>query len=147
MDEAPRIHVASFADLRPRELYGILRVRSDVFIVEQACAYADIDGDDSEPGAQQLWIETDGDVVSTVRVLRTAGGGSIIGRVATRATHRGRGYASLLMRRALQLAQRPVVLKAQAYLAPWYGGFGFAVCGAEFMEDGIAHVPMRLDVR
>src|SRR5581483_6480779 len=56
------IRVASFGELGPSDLYAILHVRSDVFIVEQACAYDDIDGRDTEPGTTHLWIQHDGAV-------------------------------------------------------------------------------------
>jgi ElaA protein len=67
-----------------------------------------------------------------------------IGRVATAATARREGLATLLVRRALELAgDRDAVLDAQSPLAGWYAGFGFTVAGEEFVEDGIPHVPMR----
>ena len=56
-------------DLEPTTLYKILKLRVDVFVVEQACAYPELDGHDLDPGARQLWIERSGDVVATLRVL------------------------------------------------------------------------------
>jgi ElaA protein len=138
------IHDAAFDDLRPRTLYEVLALRSDVFVVEQDCPYLDPDGRDLEPGARQLWVEQDGAVVATLRLLvndRTAR----IGRVATARSARGQGLAGRLMMRALQLAgDREVVLGAQAYLEQWYGGFGFVRDGDDYVEDGIPHLPMRL---
>ena len=64
---------------------------------------------------------------------------------STRPDHRNRGYASSLMRRAVELAEPPIWLKAQEYLRDWYASFGFEVSGESWMEDGIPHVPMRLD--
>ena len=144
----PTYHRAPVAQLDPRTLYGILRVRVDVFVVEQDAPYADLDGRDLEPGAELLWAADGADVVATLRVLRDPDGALRIGRVATAARARGHGVASELMRRALARcveldARAPVVLDAQAHLADWYGRFGFLVAGVAFAEDGIPHVPMR----
>lgn len=134
---------AQAADLDIATLYKILKLRVDVFVVEQACAYPELDGRDLEPGARQLWVERSGDVVATLRIL-DEGADLRIGRVATAADARSAGLAGRLMQHALTLAgDRSVVLDAQSYLARWYEGFGFVRDGDEFVEDGIAHVPMR----
>ena len=147
MPSPPEVHAARFQELSPATLYGILRLRSDVFVVEQNCVYADMDGLDLEPTTQHLWIEDGrGSVVAAVRILDDSSERSI-GRVATRADHRNRGLASALMRRAVELAEPPIWLKAQEYLRDWYASFGFEVCGESWVEDGIPHVPMRLEVR
>lgn len=115
-----------------------------MFIVEQQCVYADIDGRDAEPGTVHVWIEEHQAVVSTLRVLDDGDGVHRIGRVATAPSHRNRGLAAALMNAAIDLAGPPIVLSAQAYLAAWYAGFGFREIGAGWIEDGIEHVPMRL---
>jgi ElaA protein len=132
------------AALDPVTLYWILALRAEVFVVEQDCVYADLDGRDLEPDARQLWIEQDGAVVATLRLLRDPDGRMRIGRVATAASARGSGLAAALMHRALELAaDREIVLGAQAYLVDWYARFGFVRDGADYVEDGIPHVPMR----
>ena len=132
-------------DLDARTLYGILALRAAVFVVEQDCAYLDPDGRDLEPDARQLWIETDGAVVATLRLLRERDGSARIGRVATAAGARGAGLAELLMRRALELAPGgDVLLGAQTYLQRWYARLGFVRDGEDYVEDGIPHLPMRL---
>jgi ElaA protein len=137
------VRLSAAADLDPVTLYRILALRSDVFVVEQDCAYLDPDGRDLEPEALQLWIERDGNVLATLRLLLDDPGTVRIGRVATARAARGGGLAALLMRRALELAgERTVVLGAQAYLAEWYARFGFVRDGADYLEDGILHVPM-----
>lgn len=138
----PQIHAALLRELTSLQLHGILRLRSDVFVVEQQCAYADIDGRDADPDTQHLWIEEDGDVVATLRILHA--GVPQIGRIVTRADRRGVGLASELLRTALTHVSRPVELKAQARLDSWYESFGFLRCSDEWMEDGIPHVRMRL---
>lgn len=136
---------AATADLDARTLYGILALRSAVFVVEQDCVYLDPDGRDLEPEARQLWIERDGSVVATLRMLRNPDGAVRIGRVATATGARRGGLAEALMRRALELVpDGEVVLGAQAYLEDWYGKFGFVRDGADYDEDGIPHLPMRL---
>ncbi len=131
-------------ELDAATFYRILALRTDVFVVEQHCPYPELDGRDLEPDARQLWVERDGRVVATLRLLRDPDGAARIGRVATRADVRGDGLAGELMRRALELAgAAPVVLDAQSHLAGWYARFGFVVTGPDYLDDGIAHVPMR----
>ena len=140
------VHVARFAELTPDTLYGILRLRSDVFVVEQECAYPDIDGRDLEPDAWHLWIEADGEVVAYLRVLEGPPDGALrIGRVVTSPTARGQGLAAALVHKALAETMGPVVLDAQSYLVEWYQGLGFTVIGDEYLDDGIPHTPMKLE--
>ncbi|MDO9353648.1 MAG: GNAT family N-acetyltransferase [Solirubrobacteraceae bacterium] len=146
-DAGPVLHAARFDDLTPRQLYAILRLRAEVFVVEQDCAYTDMDGRDAEPEAIQLWHEEDGVVVSTARLLTETVDGVVtgrIGRIATLPSARGRGLAGAMIRHGLEhFAGRPVVLGAQSQLEAYYGGFGFVRCGDPYDEDGIPHIPMR----
>jgi ElaA protein len=138
------VHDAPLAELDPATLYRILQLRTDVFVVEQDCAYPELDGRDLEPDARQLWIERAGVVLATLRLLSDPDDVARIGRVATRADARGEGLAATLMTRALELGgPRAVVLEAQSQLTGWYARFGFAADGPEYLEDGIPHVPMR----
>jgi ElaA protein len=137
------VHDVALAEIDPGTLYRILRLRSEVFVIEQNCVYLDQDGRDSEPSARQLWIERDGEVVATLRLLVDEGGVRRIGRVATAASARGAGLGAALMHRALELCDgAPIVLDAQSYLVDWYRAFGFEPSGPEYVEDGIPHVPM-----
>ncbi len=123
-------------------LHEILRLRQDVFVVEQECAYADIDGRDLEPGTVQFWAGQ-GSVDATVRLLREADGSERIGRVATAAAARGQGLAGRLIEAAIAEARSPVIrIGAQAQLEEWYGRFGFVRSGEDYLEDRIPHVPM-----
>ncbi|QKE85860.1 GNAT family N-acetyltransferase [Arthrobacter sp. NEB 688] len=122
-----------------------MRLRQDVFVLEQECLYPDLDGRDLEPGAVQWWAESEtGGVVATLRVLDDGGGVLRVGRVATSASARGAGVARELVLAVLAATRGPVVLDAQSHLEHWYAGLGFGRDGAEFVEDGIPHVPMRL---
>lgn len=140
------VHCAPVRSLDVETLYRIMQLRVDVFVVEQTCAYPELDGRDLEPDARLLWAtdEDSSTVLATARVLEEPDGSARIGRVATTPAQRGRGWGTRLMRAALsELAGRPVVLDSQTDKRSWYQQFGFIVDGEEFFEDGIAHVPMR----
>jgi len=141
------LHRSPLAEIAPATLYRILWLRVRVFVVEQAAAYPELDGRDLESETELLWIEEDGEVLATLRVLRDEGA-MRIGRVATDASARGRGLAADLMRAAVErCAERapglPIDLDAQLQLEGWYARFGFVVTGESYLEDDIPHVPMR----
>ena len=141
---APIVRSAAFADLSPPLLYALLRLRTDVFVVEQRCPYPELDGRDTEPDARHWWVEEEGRLVACLRVLREDDGSTRLGRVVTAPDARGRGRAAALVRAALVDAPRPVVIDAQAHLVDWYRSLGFEVTGELFVEDGIDHLPMQL---
>ncbi|WP_346619149.1 GNAT family N-acetyltransferase [Blastococcus montanus] len=139
----PRLRRARFADLTPFEVYGLCRLRVDVFVVEQECPYPELDGRDVEPATEHLWFEAGGEVLATIRVLDD-GATRAIGRVATAAHARGRGLAARLIEEGIgRCGGAPITLGAQAHLEPWYERFGFRRSGPGYVEDGIPHVPMR----
>ena len=127
-------------------MHAILRLRSEVFVVEQACAYLDPDGRDVEPGCQHVWITDDADggaVIATARVLVEPDGRRRIGRVCATPSVRGRGIGEELMRAALACCgDAAVVIDAQSHLADWYARLGFVPTGHTFLEDGIDHTEM-----
>ncbi|MBU2662387.1 GNAT family N-acetyltransferase [Actinoplanes bogorensis] len=136
------LRTATFRDLETTTLYAILRLRSDVFVVEQECVYADLDGRDDEPGTRHLWFTRDGEIRAYVRILDD-GDTLRIGRVVTAKSARGAGLAARLMDEALTIVgDRPSVLDAQAYLVDFYAKFGYQQTGPEYIEDGIPHIPM-----
>ncbi|MEH1130086.1 GNAT family N-acetyltransferase [Micromonospora sp. CPCC 206061] len=136
-------HVAAFADLDGGTLYALLKLRVDVFVVEQKCAYPELDGRDTEPGTRHVWLETGGAPVAYLRVLDEPGGGARIGRVVVAAAQRGTGLASRLMAAAMkEVGDRDAVLDAQTEATLLYERFGFKATGPEFVEDGIPHIPM-----
>ncbi len=136
----------SFVDLDPRAAYAIWTLRQRVFVVEQQCPYPDLDGRDVEPGTRHVILDEPGArsrLLGYARVLDD-GDGWRIGRMVLAPEARGRGLADVVMRAAIEVcAGRDVVLDAQSPLAAWYGTLGFVVDGPEFLEDDIAHVPMR----
>jgi ElaA protein len=138
------ITAGPFTALDAPTAYAVWRLRQDVFVVEQACPYLDLDGRDDEPGTRHVLLRDDDELLGYARVLDD---GDVwrIGRVVLARDARGRGLADPLMDTALVVAKdRDVVLDAQSPLAGWYGSFGFEVDGAEFLDDGIPHLPMRL---
>jgi ElaA protein len=141
------IHRARFDDLTPRDLYDILRLRSEIFVVEQDCVFLEPDGRDAEPGAEHLWARDEHGIAVALRILDEGDGVWSIGRVVARRDVRGTRAATDLMDAAIEVLDErgweTLRIKAQSYLEPWYARFGFAVSGPEFVEDGIPHVPME----
>ncbi|MFM9034516.1 MAG: GNAT family N-acetyltransferase [Mycobacterium sp.] len=135
------------AELDAAVLHALLELRVGVFVVEQACPYQEVDGRDLEPQTRHFWLEgAGGEVISTLRLMTDSPGVSSplrIGRVCTRAGHRGRGHSGRLLQAALaEVGQRPCRISAQTYLSGMYARHGFVADGEEFVEDGIPHVPM-----
>ena len=126
-------------------LYALLRLRSAVFVVEQACAYQELDGRDLSADTLHVWCGDErGGVEAGIRVLTDADGRRRIGRVVTRPDARGRGLARQLIQWTLdRLGPVETVLDAQSHLRSYYEGLGYEVDGPEFVEDGIPHLPMR----
>lgn len=138
-----------FAQLTVDELYAILRLRSEVFVVEQQCAYQELDGRDREPGTRHLWLSdpsagSDDTIAAYLRVLVDSDAARI-GRVVTDPRWRGQGLAAELMATVVATTVGPLVLDAQAHLEAWYSRFGFVAVGDRFVEDAIPHLPMRLE--
>lgn len=143
----PEIHRAALRDIDAETLYRMMWLRVEVFVVEQAAAYAELDGRDLESETEHFWVSDDsGNVLATLRLLKDEDAARI-GRVATAKSARGAGLAGELMERAVARSVekwpgRMIHLDAQAHLASWYGRYGFEISGPPFEEDGIPHVPM-----
>lgn len=141
------LHRRLSADLAPATLYALLRLRLEVLVVEQACPYQELDGRDLDATTRHFWLAPDGaieDVRATLRMEEPVEGEFRIGRVCVARHDRGKGAARRLLEAALaEVGDAPCILDAQAHLTELYSGFGFVPAGGEFVEDGIAHVPMR----
>jgi ElaA protein len=143
-----KVRVLAFADLDGEAAYALWRLRQQVFVVEQGSPYPDLDGRDREPRTRHL-LAYDGDSPELVGCARVLDDGDAlrIGRVAVAAERRGQGLAGRLMASAMALVgDRPARLDAQTGLAGWYAWYGFEVSGPEFVEDGVAHIPMARPV-
>ncbi|MFJ2492815.1 GNAT family N-acetyltransferase [Pseudomonas iridis] len=138
------------SDLGKEQLYALLKLRSEVFVVEQKCAYPDLDGQDLEGDTYHLMGWEDDQLMAYLRLLdpESQGGDVVIGRVITAPQARGQGVGHEMMEQALKQAEKhwpqvPIYLSAQAHLQGYYGKYGFVVAGEEYLEDGIAHIGMR----
>jgi ElaA protein len=144
---AATVHRSWAADLEPATLYALLRLRVDVFVVEQGCAYPELDGRDLEPRARHYWLGGTGDpepVLGCVRLLKEPSGGYRVGRLCVDREARGHGLGHQLMRAVLaEVGDGDCVLDAQSAQAGFYEVHGFVPDGVAFDWDGIEHVPMR----
>ena len=145
--EKPVLHKKSFQELTNDELYELLRVRSEVFVVEQNCVYQDMDGDDQQ--SIHLWLTLTGKVVALARVCPagTHMPEISIGRVIT--TERGKGYGKQIMLHAIAAAiehfgATHIDIEAQEYAKGFYESVGFKQSSDSFMLDGIPHIKMTL---
>ncbi|BAV77880.1 acetyltransferase [Pseudomonas chlororaphis subsp. aurantiaca] len=137
-------------DLGKEQLYAILQLRTEVFVVEQKCAYQEVDGQDLEGDTCHLMAWDDDQLVAYLRLLDpvSQGGDVVIGRVVIAPQARSKGLGHELMEHALKQAQKywpqtPIYLSAQAHLQGYYGRYGFNVVGEEYLEDDIPHIGMR----
>jgi len=141
-------HWCLLPEMEPELLYDMLALREAIFVVEQTCIYQELDGLDKS--ARHLLVKNDEEVVACLRVLPPEGEETRvrIGRVAVASGWRQRGVAAMMMSRAIEMIGRDypshvVFLDTQTYLQGFYETLGFSLCGDEFLEDGIPHVPME----
>lgn len=143
------IIVKEFKDLTPYELHSILKMRIDVFVVEQNCIYSDVD--DFDLDAVHILIKDNGRCVATSRILgmNKKFEEISIGRVIT--IDRGKGYGRILMEESVKAAikyykAKKIVLGAQVQAKGFYKKCGFKEYGDVFDEDGIPHIHMMMEV-
>lgn len=147
----------AWRDLDPDRLYGLLRLRSEVFVVEQRCVFAEMDGIDPLCGHLCAY-DAQGQVGGCLRLVppgvkrphsdSPAADGPALGRLATRADLRGTGLGRRLMMAGLARCEQrypgmPVFLSAQQHLEGFYASMGFVRLREPYDEDGIAHLDMR----
>lgn len=140
-------------DLSKEQLYAILKLRSEVFVVEQQCWYQDVDGLDLSGDTCHLMAWQDDELVAYLRLIDPIqqDGDVTIGRVVTAPSVRSRGMGHQLMTQALEHAEKkwpdqPIYLAAQAHLQGYYSRYGFNPVGEVYMEDEIPHIGMRRDL-
>ena len=139
--------IKTFDQLSTNELYEILKVRQEVFVVEQTCYYLDADGYDQK--AVHIWADKDQQIIAYCRVFepRIKYEESSIGRVLTHPSYRNLKLGKMLMRIALdtiegQFRQKNVRISAQDYLLKFYTEFGFVATENKYLEDDIPHTEM-----
>jgi ElaA protein len=136
----------SFEELSRQELYGLLMLRADVFVLEQRSFFRDIDGGDRR--ALHLLLREGECIAGTLRLLPLDDGSVAIGRVALAPHARGRGNGRRMLQAALnKIAETwgavPVVLGAQAVQEGFYAAFGFVPQSDPYDDEGILHIDMR----
>ncbi len=140
-----------FEDLTPRELHDVIQARIAVFVVEQGCAYQDLDGKD--PISHHVFFRENGRIQAYLRVVDPNPDCELvcIGRVLT--IRRGGGLGREIMLQGIQVAKRVakeklgaagIYLGAQSYAKGFYERLGFVQTSGEYMEDGIPHIKMLL---
>jgi ElaA protein len=143
------LHRRLAADLSTAMIYALLRLRVEVFVVEQACAYQELDGHDLNRTTRHYWLAPDGaieDPQATLRLLEPTEGHFRIGRVCAAQRARHHGALRRLIEAALaEVGEASCVLDAQRDYVDVFGAFGFVVDGPEFTKGGLPHLPMRRD--
>ena len=139
--------IKSFTELTPAELYDILKLRSEVFVVEQQCIFLDMD--DKDQDSRHLQGRLSDELVAACRILPPglAYDEPSIGRVVGSPRYRGKGAGIALMENAIRETIRlygtlPIKIGAQLYLKRFYESLGFMQCSETYMEDDIPHIKM-----
>ncbi len=141
------ITVKSFDELSTKELYELLQLRSEIFVVEQDCVYQDLDGKDQK--ALHIIGTKNNSIVAYTRIFKAGDymAQACIGRVAVKDGERKHGYGIAIMKASIkaveeQFGESSIALSAQTYLKRFYNSLGFQEKGGEYLEDGIPHVVM-----
>ncbi|MCA0274813.1 MAG: GNAT family N-acetyltransferase [Proteobacteria bacterium] len=144
---AYEVDVRGLDDLSPRDLYAMLKMRLDVFVVEQKCAFPEMDGKD--PEALHLRLLAGKELLASTRIIAPSGidDPAYIGRVVVSPDHRGKRLGDKLMVESIAACERlfparPIALSAQSHLEKFYASFGFATVSEEYLEDDIPHIDM-----
>ena len=142
--------IKPFARLSTEELYQILKIRQEVFIVEQTCFYLDADGYDDR--AVHIWAEKGGEILAYSRVFEPGikYAEASIGRVLTNPKYRKNNLGKILIRFSIDTIEarfrtRSIRISAQDYLLSFYSEFGFEDTGKKYLEDDIPHTEMLKD--
>ena len=145
------IIIKKFDELTLNELYKIMQLRSQVFVVEQNCIYQDLD--DIDKISYHLFIKGNNDMIKAyLRIFEKDKDTAQIGRVVTEEKERKKGYATKLMEKGIQLIKNEmkkdkVYLEGQVYCKDLYLKLGFEIISDEFLEDGIPHIKMELKIK
>ncbi len=141
------IKVKNFGELSTKELYDVLQLRSEVFVVEQDCVYQDIDGKDERALHIMGW--EDGNLVAYARCFQAGDyfDEASIGRVLVRENYRKMGYGHVITKASIEAIKTnykadKIKISAQVYLVIFYESHGFKTIGDRYMEDGIPHIAM-----
>lgn len=137
-----------WSELTTDELYSFLKLRTDVFFVEQRIDEEELDNRDQEPTTRHLWIADAAGTAAYLRVIfddepEHFDARILFGRVVVRPDRRGQGLAQILIERVLEAYGREsMLLHAQEYIAGLYAKYGFEPFGDPYVEAGLSHVMM-----
>ena len=141
-------NIKRFNELSTHELYVILQLRSEVFVVEQDCVYQDLDNKDQN--AYHVLGVLDNEIVAYARIFKPGDYflESSIGRIVVKKEFRKFQYGYKLVENSIQfiennLQQNTILISAQSYLTKFYNSLGFTQVGEEYLEDGIPHISME----
>lgn len=145
----PQFKIKRFNELSAVELYNVLQLRSEVFVVEQNCVYQDIDGKDAK--AVHVFTEENGEIAAYCRIFGPGDyfdGASSIGRVVIDEKYRDRKWGHAMIQVAIEAIKAiwqtsVITISAQLYLKRFYETHGFVQDGDEYLEDGIPHIKMH----
>ena len=140
-----------FKELTTEELYEILKLRAEVFVVEQNCPYQDLD--DKDQSSYHLFLEDNGQIIAVLRILpeNIAYKEMAIGRLIVKKSYRGKGISRKMMLRAMEfitedLGKEKIRLSGQAYLTDFYQSLGFEKVSEMYFEDGIEHFEFLYEI-
>ena len=141
------ITIKTYNQLSLDDLYYILQLRSEVFVVEQDCVYQDVDGKDQK--ALHVIGKKDNTIIAYTRIFKAGDyfKEASIGRVVVSKKERHQQYGELLMKASIQATEDnfgtiEIKLSAQKYLENFYNNLGFTTIGEPYLEDGIPHIAM-----
>ena len=139
--------IKDFNQLSTQDLYAVLQLRSEVFVVEQDCVYLDLDGKDQL--AYHVLGYKDLKLIAYARVFKPGDyfSKSSIGRIIVKKTHRRFKYGDHLVRNSIEFIEKKfkekeILISAQAYLINFYNNLGFEQKGEQYLEDDIPHIKM-----
>ena len=139
--------IKTFSELTTQELYDVLQLRAEVFVVEQDCVYQDVDGKDQK--AIHILGYINADLVAYTRIFKPGDyfNEASIGRVVVKESERQHKYGFTIMEASIKAIQDEfnetvIKISAQTYLNNFYNKLGFKTVGEEYLEDGIPHVAM-----
>lgn len=138
-----------FEELSNEELYEILKLRVDVFVVEQECPYPELDDLDQE--ALHVYLKENDEICAYLRILQPGvkDKDAALGRIVTK--HRKKGYGRMVVEKGIEVVKgmdhaQGIYIEAQEYAQGFYEKLGFVRCSDVFLEDGIPHIQMRYQI-
>lgn len=146
------ITIKKFDELSTHQLYALLALRSEVFVVEQDCVYQDLDGKDKK-AHHIMGFNSKGELVAYTRIFSSGDyfDNASIGRVVVAPNQRKHGYGKIIMQKSMDYLvdehlEKSITISAQVYLLKFYNELGFRESGEQYLEDGIPHVKMHYTI-